>query len=844
MTTARASFSSRLVTDPMKRITLAWLAGLFGVLSLSPALLAQTSVLTGRNDYARDGLYPNETYLTPANVNSTTFGNLFSYPVEGYVSAQPLFLPNVSIGGVNHNVVYVATENNNVYAFDADSAQNNPNPLWQVNVTPPNTIGPVPISMQECGSVTGLANIGIMGTPVIDPSTNTMYFVAKGEVTDTQASFWLYAMDVTSGALKFGAPTQITASVSTINGTVNFTPTSQLQRPALLLSNGNVFLSFGSNGCDQKDHGWLMAYNAATLQQSGLFITTPDVVQGGAIWMSGGGPALDGNGYIYLATANGDFDINTGGSDYGDTVVKLQMGSSGLSVVDYFTPDDQLNMNTNDLDLGSGGVMLLPSPQQGQYPDLLIAAGKTGTIYLIDTDNMGKYQTGNNDQIPQYVTSALLQEYGTAAFWNDTVYFSAHNDFLKAYSLSQQGTPPFTTLSTTPIAQSSTHYQVVGVPVISANQNTNGVLWLVRNTTANGPYGMYAYNATPTGSQLNQLYYTDPKSLRDALGTTAHFATPIIVNGKVYVGTQTNLMVYGLLPSIAISAGNNQSATVGSTLPTSLSVQVTDSYLHQPVAGVSIAFSALGGKGTFNPPAATTDSNGMASTQYTLPTASGTITISATNLHAVSATFTETATAGSPTNLYDISGGYQSATVGTALPNPLVVRLKDTYGNGVPNIPVSFSDGNQNGSFNPPSPVTTDPTGTVTVTYTVPNKAESLTITPSYNSLSGKFSEKSVAGPAASVSVISGNNQTGAPRTQLPKSLVAGVKDQYGNPVSGVTVTFSDGGAKGTFSTTTPVTSAQGTVTVTYTLPNSGPETINITGTVSSFVAQFTENVN
>lgn len=804
------------------------------VLVAVTGLWGQTNVLTGRADASRDGLYPNETYLTTANVNVTTFGSLYAYNVDGYVSAQPLYVSGVNVGGTTHNVVYVATEHDSVYAFDAD---NPGSPLWQVSLIPPG-IGTVPINIQGCAGVSMLTEVGILGTPVIDLSSNTLYVVAKvyfGGASKNSTAFELHALDITTGAEK-GGPTEIKASVNSINGTVNFSPLSQLQRPALLLSNGTVFIAFGSNGCDQKDHGWLLAYNAGTLQ-NGVFNSSPDVVQGSAIWMSGDGPAADSAGNIYLVTANGDFDVNTGGSDYGDSVVKLQLGGNGLSVVDYFTPFDQVNMEGGDLDLGSGGPMLLPSPQPGSYPNLLVVAGKTGTVYVINRDALGQYDIdgNNNNQIPQSLASAVRAEYGTPTYWNNTVYFSAHNDFLKAFVLDGGALPATAT------AQSPTAYGVVGVPAASANGNSNGIVWIVRFTKNNGPVALYAYNGTAVGTLLPELYDTNQNSARDALGATAHFVTPIITNGKVYVGTQTQLKVYGLLPTLSVTAGNNQSGTVGTTLPVALSVQATDSYLHQPQAGVTVAFSDGGARGTFNPRSKTTDSSGNATTQYTLPTTAKTIAITATSSGYVPASFTETSTAGAPTALSDISGGYQSATVGTMLAAPLVVRLKDTYGNVVPGVPVTFTDNNANGNgvFTPPNPTTTDSTGTATMTYTVPTKAESITITPSSGSLTGNFPEKSVAGAAASISVISGNNQSGTAGTQLPNPLVTGVKDQYGNPVSGVTVTYDDGGAGGIFSTPT-LTNNQGQASVTYTLPTTA-KTVSITATIGSFSTQFTE---
>ena len=821
--------------------------GLLGVLLSSGSLWAQTNVYTGRADISRDGLYSNETYLTVANVNATQFGNLFSYPVDGIVSAQPLYVAGVSINGATHNVVYVATEHNSVYAFDADNAVSNPSPLWQFNLTPSGNTT-VPIGFQGCGGITGLSEVGILGTPVIDPASGTLYVVAKSYAGGLITSFALHALDITSGAEKFGAPITIQASAVSINGTINFNPLKQLQRPALLLSNGNLFLGFGSNGCDQSDHGWLIAYNASTLVQSGVFITTPDVAQGGALWMSGDGPAADASGNIYVVTANGDFDINTGGSDYGDSVVKLQLGSNGLTVADYFTPFDQLNMNTNDLDLGSGGAMLLPSPQSGSYPDLLVCSGKTGTVYVVNRDSLGEYDLdGNNDdQIPQNLPNAILAEYGTPALWNNYVYFSAKNDYLKAFSVSNG------MLSATPVAESATHYAVIGVPAVSANGNiggTNGIVWLVRYVQLNGPQALYAYNATPAGSLLTALYETNTNSSRDGFTGAGHFATPIISNGKVYLGTTSQLKVYGLLSSITANGGTNQSGTVGTTLPTPLSVVVTDGYLNQPVPGVSITFSTPGSVGTFNPPTAVTNSSGIVTTQYTLPTTAGSVVVTAAssaiaqNPPAIPTTLTETATAGPPASLADVSGGGQSAPVGTMLPAPLVVRLIDSYGNRVPGIPVTFIDNGAKGGFTPSNMITTDSTGTATVNYTVSTRVKSIVITPSYGTLSGKFTEKSVAGPVASVKGISGNNQSGTQGTPLPNPLVVGVEDQYGNPIGGTTVTFSDGAAGGTFSNNTPVTDSQGQVTVSYTLPNVAGG-VSITATDGSFAANYTETAN
>ena len=342
------------------------LACVLGSLLTATGLWGQVSVVTGRNDVSRDGLFPNETYLTTANVNSAQFGSLFSYPVDGYISAQPLYVPGLNINGAIHNVVFVATEHDSVYAFDADNPAVQ-NPLWQVSLIPAG-MQTVSSHITGCTDTNGFTEVGILGTPVIDPLTSTMYVVAKANVPNTvTTSFWLYALNITSGAQVL-PPTQIQASFFDVvtSTTVTFNPLSQLQRPALLLLNGTLFIGFGSNGCDLHDHGWLMAYNEATLQPvvNGVFNASPDVPAGDAIWMSGGGPAADANGCVYVVTANGDFNVNTGGLDYGDSVVKLQLGSNGLTVADYFTPYDQLGMEDDDLDLGSGGAMILPPREE------------------------------------------------------------------------------------------------------------------------------------------------------------------------------------------------------------------------------------------------------------------------------------------------------------------------------------------------------------------------------------------------------------------------------------------------------------------------------------------------
>jgi hypothetical protein len=787
----------------------------------------QHNVLTQRGSANRDGQFSTETYLTPGNVNSNKFGNLFSYSVDGYIAAQPLYVSGVNIPNIGVvNVVYVATTHDSVYAFNADTLGSGL-PLWQVSfLNSGNGVSTEPVSLLGCGTVNGFTEMGILGTPVIDASTNTMYLVAKTmEVSNgvTSYVFRLHALDITSGAEKFGGPEVISASF----GSVNLATFAQydLQRPALLESNGTIYIAFGSNGCDQNAHGWLLAYSASSLQQLAVFNTSPGVNYGSSIWMSGIGPAADSNGNVYVSTANGTFDANTGGADYGDTILKLGLNGATFSVLDYFTPSNQAKMKSGDLDLGSGGVVLLPNDGYTQSSTLALAEGKTGTIYLLNTSNMGKYDTKNGgDGNEEDVIGATQQMYGAPVYWNGYVYTAARQDHIKAFSVGNG------MLSSTWAFESSAPYTLAGVPALSANGNENGILWLVRNTNnTGGVMELSAFNVWPN---ITELYNTQQISGRDALGTAPHFATPLVANGKVYVGTQTQVKVYGLFPALNPSSGNNQSATVNTAI--TLSVQAVDPYSGAGIPGVSVTF-ASGNKGTFSPNPVTTDSTGTATTAYTLPQTAGTYALTASSSNFSTASLSETAVPGAPAAISVISGSGQSGTVGTTLALPLVVKAKDSFGNNVPNASITYSD-SYGGTFSP-NPATTGSTGQASATFTLPTSshngfpvtASSGTATPA------TLHETSLAAAPATQAISSGNNQTGTHGTQLPKPLVSVVKDQYGNGVPGVTVTFSDAGAGGSFVNSAPLTNASGQASATYTLPPMAG-TYPITATVNSNV--------
>ena len=670
----------------------------------SPQAHGQASVLTYHNDVARTGQNTNETILTPANVNANTFGKLFVQPVDGSIVGQPLYVPNVQFpGGTIHNVVYVATQHDSVYAFDADNRLGaNANPLWTVNY--PKSI-PEDTANFGCGTP-GYTEVGIMGTPVIDPKTETLYVVSKTLETGSYY-FRLHALDLATGAEKFGGPATISATVSTGNGNIVFTPGIQLQRPALLLYNGMVYIGFGSNGCDTFSyHGWLFAYNASTLQQQDVFITTPQGLKG-SLWSAGGGPAADDEGYIYFSTANGTFDISLGGTDYGDSFLKLNTVQNGFNVVDYFTPFNQATLDSDDLDLGSGGVMILPD-QAAPHKHELVGGGKQGTLYLVDRDAMSEFNTAADLVVQEYpaITPSIKT---TPAYWNGSVYLSGQKDSIKMFSVNSGY------MSGQPVQQTSVIFNDRGPSIsVSANGTNNGILWAVLHGT---PI-MYAFDATNLSNELYDT--TQAKQLRDKIPATSRFVVPTIANGKVFVGGLHQLDVFGLLPSLIMSGGNNQTAVAGSTLPLALTVQATDAYSHAGIAGVTVSCKDGGANGKFASANGVTSSSGILRITYTLPVKARTVTVTCTATGYVSALFTETGIAGPPVGFRQFSGNKQTAPVNTMLPQPLVVIVTDVHFNPVPGVVVSWNDSGKGGKFSSPTS-TTDASGHASIMYTTPS---------------------------------------------------------------------------------------------------------------------------
>jgi hypothetical protein len=490
----------------------------------------QVTVTTQHNDNMRTGQNLAETILTPSNVNVNSFGKLFTQPVQGQVYAQPLYLSNVSIPNQGtHNVVYVATEEDQIYAFDADSNQGpDGQPLWHVNLTNATKgITPVPWSDEGCNNIEPW--IGITGTPVIDSASNTLYVVAN---TKENGSYYqrLHALDVTTGAEKFGGPMVISAK----RGQMVFNPEYENQRPGLLLNDGSIYIAWASH-CDYGPYtGWIMAYGASTLEQQIVFPTNTDYNLGG-IWMSGSGVAADSQGNVYVATGNGQFN---GQHDYGDSILKLSPSGGQLAVEDYLTPDNQNYLKNNDVDLGSGGVLLLPE-QPGPYPDLLVESGKEGTIYLVNRRNMGKYSASSNNNL-QTLYYAVGGMWSMPAYWNEYVYFWGQFDVIKAFALD------FGMFYGSPSSEGTTQVGYPGsTPSISANGASNAIVWATQSDAAGtGPAVLHAYDAT---NLATELYNSSQNLNRDDPGIAVKFTVPTIANGKVYVAAQNVLSVFGLL---------------------------------------------------------------------------------------------------------------------------------------------------------------------------------------------------------------------------------------------------------------------------------------------------------
>jgi len=509
----------------------------------TPAPTSVTDVVTYHNDVARTGQNLQETTLTTSNVNSSSFGKLFTATVDGVIDAEPLYLSRVSLPSQGtHNVLYAVTENDSVYAFDADSGTQ----LWKVSLL---KSGETPSGDFGCGQIS--PQIGITSTPVIDRHSGpngTIYVVAMSQTSSTYFQR-IHALDITTGQEQFGGPFAVQASYpgqgdNSQNGSVIFDPKQYAERQGLLLLNQVVYTAWTSH-CDSRPYtGWLIGYNENTLAQTSVLNLTPNGEEG-SIWQSGAGMASDGSN-LYFLDANGTFDTTLNGNgfpqngDFGQAFLKVSTNSNQLAVADYFEMSNGPTESADDTDFGSGGALLLPAMQDsgGTTRNLAVGAGKDSNIYIVDRSNMGKFHASGN-QIYQEIDGALSGGmWAMPAFFGNSLYFGSVGNNLLQFNFSQAK------LSTSPASKSSNSFQYPGTtPSISANTSTNAIVWAIEHSDPNDV--LHAYDAT---NLAQELYNSSQASgQRDQFGQASHFGTPMIVNGKVYVGTTTNVTAFGLL---------------------------------------------------------------------------------------------------------------------------------------------------------------------------------------------------------------------------------------------------------------------------------------------------------
>jgi outer membrane protein assembly factor BamB len=497
-------------------------------------------VATYRDDIARTGEDSTESVLTPANVNSSSFGLLRVLAVDGKVDAQPLYLSQLSIAGAAHDVVFVATENDSVYALDAQTGAT----LWHVSLL---GSGEAASDDRGCDQIT--PQIGVTSTPVIDTGAGpngAIFVVAMSKDSSSNYYQRLHALDITTGAELFNGPVTVNPTYSSAaGGQKAFSPGQYAERAALLLENGTIYTSWTSH-CDTPPYsGWIVGYSESTLAQTAVLNIAADSDDGPSIWMSGGGLAADTAGNIYLLSANGDFEttLNSAGlpqyGDYGNSFLKLSTAAGGLTVADYFTPFNEVAESAADEDLGSGGVMLLPdlTDSGGVVRDLVVGGGKDGNIYVVNRDNMGKFSSSSNADWQELDGALAGGIFTTPAYFNGTIYYGGIGGPLEAFSVTGAE------LSDQPTSETSTEYSYPGAsPAVSASGTSDGIVWAVENTD---PAVLHAYDAT---NLANELYNSKQAANgRDNFGAGNKFITPTIADGMVFVGTTNGVAVFGLL---------------------------------------------------------------------------------------------------------------------------------------------------------------------------------------------------------------------------------------------------------------------------------------------------------
>jgi hypothetical protein len=505
------------------------------------AASAGTDVVTYKYDALRTGQNLTETGLTTSNVTSATFGLLRNLQVDGLVDAQPLYLSALAMAGSAHNVLFIATEHDSVYAFDADTGTK----LWQVSLI---GAGESTSDNRGCSQVT--PEIGITSTPVIDRKAGAhgaIYLVAMSKDASSNYHQRLHALDITTGLELPASPTEIMASY----GATTFAPGPYKERAALLLNNGTIYTSWASH-CDIGAYGgWIIALNESTLAVTSALNLAMGASgsgyasQGPSIWMSGGGPAADSAGNVYVLMANGRFEstLNTGGfpsgGDYGNSFVRVSPAGGTLAVADYFTMSGEVSESTNDDDLGSGGIMLLPdlTDAGATVRHLAVGAGKDGNLYVVNRDDMGKYTSvGNN--IWQELDGVLGNGiFSTPAYFNNTIYYGPVGGSLRAFSVTNA------MLSSSPTSQTAAQFGYPGTfPIISANGTANAIVWIIENTS---PAVLHAYSA---GNLATEFYNSNQAAGgRDHFGAGNKYIAPVVADGKVFAATTNSVAVFGLL---------------------------------------------------------------------------------------------------------------------------------------------------------------------------------------------------------------------------------------------------------------------------------------------------------
>jgi hypothetical protein len=498
-------------------------------------------VYTYHNDLARDGANTQEYALTSGNVNTTSFGKLASCPVDGAIYAQPLWVANVTLSGVKHNVLFVTTQHDSLFAFDGDS--NSCTRLWSISLIDVAHGGSsgetsVPSKLLGAGFVLIQPEIGVSGTPVIDASSGILYVVSKS-INAAQTTFYqrLHAIDITTGKEKTGSPVIIAATYpGTGDGgsAVAFNAKQQAQRSGLALVNGTVYIAWGSNEDISPWYGWIMGYNETALTQTAAFNSAPNVQRGG-IWMSGGAPAVDALNHLYVLTGNGNFDAGNStapNNDYGDSLLQL---NTALQVTQYFTPSDELDDVQGDHDFGSGGAAVLADlPAGNTVTHALVCGGKDGTLYVLNRDLLGGF--GDSAAVQSIALGHAI--FSTSAIWNNYLFVAGVGGPLAAYQLN------LATVQFNPTNSSTHTYGFPGAtPSVSASATTNGVVWALDTNSyctteskACGPAVLHAYDATKLGTEL----WNSGIVSTDAAGNAVKFSVPTIANGRVYVGTRGN----------------------------------------------------------------------------------------------------------------------------------------------------------------------------------------------------------------------------------------------------------------------------------------------------------------